>query len=819
MHRREGTNLLKLTDETAVKSLEHVNRVLRTIRDINRLITKEKENKALLNELCPLLVKSCGYNSAWIAVAENDILQSLLYSMGDQNFTQVYPGKIPSHFIPLCARHCLEKDSIHVIENSRECIACPFVQLHEEHTGFVIRLVHNGRTYGCLGVSVPKLYARSPEEKELFRELAGDISYALWSNEAEARRKSAELSLRESEERFHALFERAPLGYQSLDSDGRFLEINQAWLDTLGYERHEVVGRWFGDFLAPEYVQVFRERFPRFLAEGKDHSEFWMRHKNGTLRFISFEGRVGRDDDGTFKQTHCILSDQTKQKHALEDLRESELRYRSLFENDHTIMFLIDPDTSCIIDVNPAAVRFYGWTREEMQGKKISEINILTPQELENEMERARRGSRNYFQFRHKRKDGSIRDVEVYSGAIRLMRKDLLYSFIYDVTERQELENRLQQSEKMEAIGKLAGGIAHDFNNILGAIIGYADLSLDDASQDSRLERNLKQVLKAADRAKHLVRQILSFSRQSTDIKIPIHIRPILQEVVELLRASLPSTISIKTDFCPDTKPVFANGTKIHEIVMNLCTNAAYAMNEKGTLQIEYKEQQFHTELRGKAGISAPGFYSVITVRDNGVGMPDHVLPRIFEPYFTTKPLGEGTGMGLAVAFGIVLDHGGNILIDSIPGKGTTFKILLPKSDSEPIIEKKEQLRLQKGTERIMFVDDEDVLCEMYQDMLTNLGYKVSVFSNSVKALEAFYQRPDAYDLVITDQTMPTLTGIDLSKKLLEIRKDIPVILCTGYSKHVDKNSAHKAGIKAFCVKPIRMHDIARHIRMVLEKN
>ncbi|MFW5775113.1 MAG: ATP-binding protein, partial [Chitinivibrionales bacterium] len=262
-----------------------------------------------------------------------------------------------------------------------------------------------------------------------------------------------------------------------------------------------------------------------------------------------------------------------------------------------------------------------------------------------------------------------------------------------------------------------------------------------------------------------------------------------------------------------------ANGTKLHEIVMNLCTNAAHAMNEKGILTIGYTEKMFTEEFRGRMGVSSPGFYSVISVIDNGIGIPEHVLSHIFEPYYTTKPVGEGTGMGLAVVFGIVMDHGGNIQVYSTPGKGTEFRIMLPKSDSEPIAETKESRRICGGNERILFVDDEVVLCEMFKEMLTNLGYKVSVCTDSKEAFEVFRQSPHDFDLVITDQTMPELTGLELSEMLLQIRKNIPVILCTGYSKLVDKQSAHRAGIKAFCTKPLRMNDIAYHIRLILDKS
>ncbi|MFP4418296.1 MAG: PAS domain-containing hybrid sensor histidine kinase/response regulator [Fibrobacterota bacterium] len=630
-----------------------------------------------------------------------------------------------------------------------------------------------------------------------------------------------------SETKFRRIFSHTTIGIALVSLDYRIINANAAYCQMLGYNEKEIIGMHIKDLTHPDIIAKNLDMLSRLVSGEIQHVRMEKQyiHKSGVPVYGILDVNLFREADDQPPYFIASFLDITERKHAelklrsaLDELTESEKRYRSLFENDHTIMLLIEPSTGRIIDANPAAVAFYGWSRDQLRSKNIDDINSLTRDELHHELDAARQGKRNCFYFQHRLSNGDVRDVEVYSGAVRLMGRDLLYSFIYDITARRELETRLRQAEKMEAIGKLAGGIAHDFNNILGAIIGYADISLDEVAEQSRLEKNIKQVLKAADRAKHLVRQILSFSRQSSDIKTAIHIRPILEEVVLLLRASLPSTIDIKTDFTPDSKPVMANATKVHEIVMNLCTNAAHAMNDKGVLEIIHTEDVFTEEFRGKIGISPPGLYSVIIVRDNGNGIPSHVQSRIFEPYYTTKPVGEGTGMGLAVVFGIVMDHGGNILVTSNIGEGTEFRILLPKSDEEPVLDKAGNRQLRGGHENILLVDDEEVLCEMYKEMLTSLGYSVSAFTDSTEAYRSFKQRPDKYDLVITDQTMPTMTGIELSERLLRIRKNIPVILCTGFSKHVDRKIASNAGIRAFCKKPLRMNDIAYHIRLVLDK-
>jgi PAS domain S-box-containing protein len=386
------------------------------------------------------------------------------------------------------------------------------------------------------------------------------------------------------------------------------------------------------------------------------------------------------------------------------------------------------------------------------------------------------------------------------------------------ITEFKHMQEQITQSQKMEAIGHLAGGIAHDFNNILSAIIGYTDMVLEELPKGGILAHNLQQVLKAGDRARHLVAQILTFSRQSEDIKEPLYIRPILKEVTELLKASLPSSIELKIDLAKDTASIEANATKIHEILMNLCTNAAYAMKEKGVLEIRHEEQQIGKTLQGNTGIIKPGFYSVVIVRDSGCGIPAAHQNKIFEPYFTTKPKGEGTGLGLAVTTGIIQSYNGGILLFSEPGKGTEFRIFLPKSAEDVEEKTDDDSAIKGGTEHLMFIDDEESIGDMMKVVLKRLGYDVTVFTDSQPALETFQKTPQAFDCVITDQTMPEISGYELAQQMLKIRGDIPIILCTGYSKTVSRKNVLNAGIRELCIKPLRIADIARLIRTVLKK-
>jgi len=416
-------------------------------------------------------------------------------------------------------------------------------------------------------------------------------------------------------------------------------------------------------------------------------------------------------------------------------------------------------------------------------------------------------------------KDGREIPIEWYSKTLKDPQGKTigLLSVGVDISERQQLQKRLRQAEKMEAIGHLAGGIAHDFNNILAAVLGYSDMSLESSPPGSTLHNYLSQIIKATHRAKELVNQILSFSRQAADTMDPQHLWPIVKEVSKMLRASLPSTIEIKTTIGTDTAPVLVNATKIHEVIMNLCTNAAQAMGDKGTLEINYFEKHIPRDRLIPLGTLKAGQYSVISVKDTGPGITEDIMAHIFEPFFTTKSKSEGTGMGLAVVYGIVQSHGGNLEVRTELGTGTEFLVYLPKTKRAMKDEVNEQVHIRGGNERILFVDDEEMLCELIKSMLGSLGYHVSYYTSSLAALEAFKSNPQGFDLIITDQTMPVMTGIELSREVFKIRKKMPLVLCTGYSKSVDRDSCLEAGIAEFCMKPLQKRELAAIIRVVLD--
>ncbi|MEJ2640063.1 MAG: ATP-binding protein, partial [Desulfosarcinaceae bacterium] len=376
----------------------------------------------------------------------------------------------------------------------------------------------------------------------------------------------------------------------------------------------------------------------------------------------------------------------------------------------------------------------------------------------------------------------------------------------------------LMKAQKMESLGTLAGGIAHDFNNILTSIIGFTELALDEAQKGTSLEDSLQEVNSAGQRAKELVKQILAFARQSDEQRSPIQPSIIAKEVLKFVRSTIPTTITIEKGIASDAL-IMGDATQVYQVLMNLCANAAHAMEDSGgVLTVSLKDVVIDKAHALKTIGLVPGRYVELAVSDTGVGIAPDIINSIFEPYFTTKGVGEGTGLGLATVHGIIESHGGKITVDSRLGKGTTFTIYLPSTRKHGARSPGEPGRLPQGREHILFVDDELAITKMNGTILERLGYSVTTRTSSIEALELFRAKPDAFDLVITDMTMPNMTGAELAIELMKIRPDIPIILSTGYSKKISDQLAWDIGIKAFTYKPMVRADLAKTVRSVLDE-
>ncbi|MHB1183717.1 MAG: cache domain-containing protein [Desulfobulbia bacterium] len=524
-----------------------------------------------------------------------------------------------------------------------------------------------------------------------------------------------------------------------------------------------------------------------------------------------------------FRSLAGALNRMLAEKRAMEEgLRKSEEKYRVLIETTGIGFVRIDGEGR-VLDANQEYVRLSGRADlAEIMGHRVTEWTA------EQDLTRNRQALRECVKqgyIRHLQVDyvdgrGGITPVEINATVVQGEGQPEILCICHDISIRKGLEERLRQAQKMEAIGTLAGGIAHDFNNILAAILGYAEMakrSLPEAAGSAR--DDIQEVLRAGLRARDLVKQILTFSRKGGEERAPLSPKPIIKEALKFLRASIPANIEIREDIDPDCGFILADPTNIHQIVVNLCTNAFHAMEAAGgALTVVLKNVELgESDLAGQDEL-LPGQYVLLSVRDTGPGIAPEILARIFDPYFTTKMVGKGSGMGLAVVHGIVKSYGGMVQVESDLGTGTVFRVYLPKVGQGMVVpESPQEWALPSGQERILYVDDETSIAELGKAMLSGLGYRVTARTKPLEALEEFRSRPDDFDLLITDQTMPKMSGVQLAQEIRKVRPTLPVILCTGYSATIGEDSAVAQGISHFLMKPLTMRVLTETVRKALE--
>jgi PAS domain S-box-containing protein len=576
------------------------------------------------------------------------------------------------------------------------------------------------------------------------------------------------------------------------------------------------------NILAEEARRITEEDTARYLNENKiKHVEFLKLTKAFNMVLAHIQQRKAQ-----LQQLNQNLQDEIFERKQLGDaLAKSEEQLRSLQDNIPIGMFRSTPEGN-VRHANPACLKIFGYP--SLERIRSIDVNVLYEQKSDRDKiirHLAATGAIDGWKVRMQRKDGSLfwALLHIKSVTDTHHRQIFLDGTVQDISreieaekQRKELESQLRQSQKMETIGTLAGGIAHDFNNLLASIMGFAELALEDSQPDTIQQENLKCVLVAAQRAADLVGQILTFARQTDTEKAPIQLKHILTEAIKLMRSTLPSTIRINEEIA-SRSAVLAAPTQMHQVIVNLCSNASHAMQESGGVltigltDVERSVTQIDPSLPVKAGPMLK-----LTVVDTGHGIAPEIKDRLFDPYYTTKKPGEGTGIGLSVVQGIVRSHGGFITVDSKPGQGATFNVFLPIIDRRDIPQAMSFNRIIGGSEHVLLVDDEALVIQMGHQLLERLGYGVTSRSNSLEALKLFEQDPDRFDLVITDMTMPDLTGDQLAKMITRIRPEIPIILCTGYSNRLDQKFIAGAGIRAILYKPLVKNELADTIRSVL---
>nr|WP_319396624.1 response regulator [uncultured Desulfobacter sp.] len=534
------------------------------------------------------------------------------------------------------------------------------------------------------------------------------------------------------------------------------------------------------------------------------------------------------DKDGELLTSLAHMAwDIISHKQIEENLKASEARFSKLFFSSPDATILLRRSNSRIIDINVAFERIFGYTRKFCIDKSIQRLgHWIDESKYHLILERLQSGHTvQGLEIVCQRSSGDEFDASISCDITAIEQEDHLIAIIRDISgrkaaekEKKALENQLQQSRKMESIGTLAGGIAHDFNDILSAIMGYTQLVMKSVPDTSKNHQRLDNILTASQRASDLVEQILTFSRNDVQDLKPLRIQLIIKEALKLLKSSIPATISFKQNISNDCGLVLANPTQIHQIIMNSCTNAYQAMKFTGGIlsvslqQVELKPEDIVTKPHLR-----PGSYAQISINDNGPGIPKKILDRIFEPYFTTKEKGEGTGLGLSTEHGIVTGLKGDISVYSDPGNQTTFQIVLPvvraweNDDQNKLYQENPQ-----GNERILFVDDEELLADATKSILEGIGYQVTAMTNSIEAFELFQNAPDEFDLIITDMTMPGMTGDMLAQKILEVKPGILIIIATGHSDILNPQKAKSLGIIGYLTKPTPLRHLAEEIRRCL---
>ncbi len=518
--------------------------------------------------------------------------------------------------------------------------------------------------------------------------------------------------------------------------------------------------------------------------------------------------------------------------HIWKALRGNDTKYRTLFEKAGDAIFFLEAageNTGRIVDANHCAARMHGYTRKELIGKNIKELD--GPEDAKKATERIRRMAKGEWirtEATHRKKDGSLFFVEISAGIIHLDGTPFILAFDRDISkkikteiEKQELRKKLYQAQKMEAIGNLSAGIAHDFNNILSGILGSSQLLSLYASESPKLKNEIDKIINGTHRAAELVRQILSFSRQTETEKLPVRVSAIVQEALKLIRASMPSFIDIDTRISSRTR-ILADPGRIHQLIMNLCTNACHAMAEEGgTLRVIVRDTDISDHESDPEFNLAPDKFLTLEISDTGCGISQEHIDRIFEPYFSLNPHKGGTGLGLSIVHAVVEEHQGHIKVISHQDKGSVFKIYFPiveKDDELPPEKNPEISEESPGTELIMIVDDEDYILSSTSGYLEDWGYRTRCFSNGSRALAAFKADPDQIDLLITDMTMPGLKGNELAKQIQTVNPELPVILCSGHRQESAENNLKISGNLNFFQKPVDLQTLTQTIREMLDK-
>ncbi|MCA9733434.1 PAS domain S-box protein [candidate division KSB1 bacterium] len=821
----------KKAEADLLKRDEKMHSLLQLAQSLQQARSFDQVVQALLKEIR----KVVGYKTAWIYLVDNKLEHVQLLTAagnrenqlrqwankfkikGDDYLQQVIASKTPIVMEDAASDPRPNKNVVSQLQ-SRTIVTIPVFMANAQ-----LGTIATG-SFAEEGVHVP-----TKSELEYLEAMARHVSSVIERIRAQEERQRFIDKLHESKERYRNLIEDSPNAI-IVHREGRIIYANPASVKLVRAQNVEqLINLEVMNFVHPDYHKQVFERVKNIYSQTEPAppmEEKFIR-LDGSIIDVEVTGKIVIFEGKPASQV--IIQDITARKFAEKSRQESDERYRLLVEQMPDGVYRSTPDGK-FLEVNTALVKMLGYTNKEellaMDIKKDLYFEISERNRALHALQKSGKEEIEVFRLRHK--TGREVWVEEHGRVIQDESGKTIFheGVLRDVTERrkaerekEKLEAQVRRSQKLETIGTLAGGIAHDFNNILTPILGYADMALCNLTQPEQLHQDLLQIVKGANRAKKLVNQILTFSRQKEQERKPIYLPSVVKEALLLLRPSIPPFIEIQQNIDHTCDQVFADATQIHQIILNLCTNAFHAMEHSGgILNVELTQVQVSPSLvRMHSNLKAMD-YVKLTLSDTGTGIQNTILDRIFEPFFTTKSTDKGTGLGLSVVHGIVKAHDGEILVQSTAGQGTTFQIYLPVMQNKLQSHSSHKDNIQTGTESILFIDDEDAVLDVVNRMLTKLGYSVTISNSSRNALKVFQQNPAKFDLVITDLTMPDLNGIELAKRIHNGRPDFPIILITGFGEDLNRDLLNNCGIKAVVGKPLMISDLAQLIREALTK-
>jgi PAS domain S-box-containing protein len=811
----------------AEQEIFRLNRALKALSKCSEALLHARDQQQLLDEICEIVVRNGGYRMAWVAAAPeppdnwsrplarygatSDYLEvpCLRYN-ASANSPLLVPTALGTGQPAVCRDTATDPRSASLHEECHDCGSASIIALplHVE-----------GKVFGALAIYAAETDAFDAPEVELLRELAGNVSFGLESLQARRQKEVAQNELRASEERLRNLIETANEGICTIDADDRTTFVNAKMAAMLGRTSDEILGQSAFDFVDPGQYDELRAaiRGGRDMASGS--SEIILLSANGTLIVTSMNYSPFTGPDGQYAGGLAMISDITDRKRAEERLRESEKRYRLLFERTLTGVFRARADGS-VLEGNEAFVRMLGYDSiDELLALKLPTMCAAAGFVDHWCDELAEAGHLVNHEIRVLRKDGNTAHLLANLVSLRdpAGNPEFIEGTVLDITQRRQLEAQLLQSQKMEAVGQLAGGIAHDFNNLLMIIRSFAELA-GEAVKDDSIRRQLNAILKAADRGAALTRQLLTFGRKQVFSPRLLDINSVIENITKVLPRALGEDVRVEVHASPGLWQVKADPVQIEQVVLNLAVNARDAMPGGGRLTLETSNTVLDTDyVKVHAGV-VPGQYVMLVVTDTGQGIPPEALPRIFEPFFTTKERGKGTGLGLSTVYGIVQQSGGFVWVYSEPGKGTAFKVYLPRAGAAviagaPLPRNEVPLR---GTESILLVEDEEAVRSATRTYLALRGYTVLEAGCGEEALRVSDSHPEKIDLLITDVVMPGMNGNDLGREISARRPGIHVIYVSGYTAAtIGEHGVLPAS--AFLQKPFSLAVLARRVRETLD--